>query len=135
MALRWALAVLIGLTSAALIGVLAWLFSPDSSAISGIVFAAFALPVGLLLGWIIAVAPMTHPRSQNAEESVEEGWLTEAQAGASRDTLIVAGIGLAAVSITEVEIPTQLVLLVIVLLIFASTAIRYSGARVRATRP
>lgn len=134
MRVRWMLAIIVGLIVAAITGGLAWALSPVAPELSGIVFASAALPLGLTLGWVITVAPKTVPADAHAAESVESSWLSQALGGTSTDIVLVVGLALTAVSLTRVEVPTQLVLLGILLLAFASTAIRYAVARVRAVR-
>lgn len=134
MAVRWSLATLTGVAVAAVVGLLAWLLSPVAPALSGVVFAASALPFGLALGWIILVSPKTVPESPHASDSAEVSWLNTALAGTANDIVIVVGLALTAVSITRAELPTALVLLGVLLVAFASTTARYSVARMRAVR-
>ena len=68
---RWILAVAVGLAIAATTGVLAWTISPFDPMVTAIAFAATALPFGLTLGWIVAVAPRTSPAAPRAVDSVE----------------------------------------------------------------
>lgn len=134
MIVRWLVAVLIGAVVAALVGVLTWMLSPVAPEVSGIVFAAAALPFGVMLGWIIAVAPRSAPTSPHASDTAETTWMNTALAGTATDLVVVAGLGLTAISITRLELPTQLVLLGILLVAFASTATRYAIARSLAVR-
>ena len=134
MLIRWSLSALIGVTVAAVVGLLAWMLSPVAPELSGIVFAATALPFGVMLGWIIAVAPTTVPAPSRPSESAETAWLNTALAGTATDIVVAAGLGLTAISITRIELPTQLVLLGVLLVAFASTAARYAFARTRAVR-
>ncbi|WP_062137774.1 hypothetical protein [Demequina aestuarii] len=123
-----------GVAVAGTVGVLAWLLSPVAPLLSGIVFAATALPFGVALSWILIIAPKTVPESPHASDSVETTWLNRALAGTANDLVIVVGLSLAAVSITRVELPTALVLLAILLIAFTSTMARYALARGRAVR-
>lgn len=134
MLVRWFFTVLIGVVVAALVGVLAWVLSPVAPDVSGIVFAIAALPCGVMLGWIIAVAPKSLPASPHSSDTAETTWMNTALAGTATDLVVVVGLGLAAISIARLELPTQLVLLGILLVAFASTATRYSIARTRAVR-
>ena len=88
-----------------------------------------------MLGWIIAVAPKTVPTAPHPSDSVESAWLNSALAGTTTDVVLVAGLALTAISITRLELPTQLVLLGVLLVAFASTATRYTVARTRAVHP
>lgn len=134
MVVRWFFTVLIGVVVAAVVGVLAWALSPVAPEVSGIVFAIAALPFGVMLGWIIAVAPKTLPASPHPSDTAESAWLSTALAGTATDLVVVVGLGLAAISIARLELPTQLVLLGILLVAFASTATRYSIVRTHAVR-
>ncbi len=58
---RWLAAVLIGVVVATIVGALAWMLSPVAPTISAIVFTFSTLPFGVMLGWIVAVAPKTTP--------------------------------------------------------------------------
>ena len=130
---RWFIAVLIGAAVAALAGLVAWALSPVAPGLSGIVFAVTALPFGVMLGWIIAVAPKSLP-APHSSDTAETTWMNTALAGTATDVVLVVGLGLAAISIAQSELPTQLVLLGILLVAFASTATRYAIARTRAVR-
>ena len=130
---RWFIAALIGAAVAALAGLVAWALSPVAPGLSGIVFAVTALPFGVMLGWIIAVAPKSLP-APHSSDTAETTWMNTALAGTATDVVLVVGLGLAAISIAQSELPTQLVLLGILLVAFASTATRYAIARTRAVR-
>jgi hypothetical protein len=131
---RWILAVAVGLAISATTGVLAWALTPFDPVVSTIVFAAVALPFGVTLGWIVAVAPRTMPASPRSADSVETTWMTTALAGTATDLVLVAGLALAALAIARVEIPAQFVLLGILVVAFAATAARYAVARIRSVR-
>ena len=131
---RWILAVAVGLAIAATTGVLAWTISPFDPMVTAIAFAATALPFGVTLGWIVALAPRTRPAAPRAADSVETSWLTTALAGTATDLVLVVGLALATLSIARIELPAQLVLLGILLVAFAATASRYALARRRAVR-
>jgi hypothetical protein len=133
MMIRWFVAVLIGAAVSTLAGVVAWALSPIAAGLSGIVFALAALPFGVMLGWIIAVAPKSQP-SPHTSETAEASWMNTALAGTATDVVLAVGLGLAAISIVRSELPTQLVLLGVLLVAFASTATRYAIARTRAVR-
>ena len=132
---RWLAAALIGVAAAAIVGALAWILTPVAPLVSGIVFTLSTLPFGVMLGWIIAVAPKTVPTAPHPSDSVESAWLNSALAGTTTDVVLVAGLALTAISITRLELPTQLVLLGVLLVAFASTATRYTVARTRAVHP
>ena len=131
---RWILAVAVGLAISATTGVLAWALTPFDPVVSTIVFAAVALPFGVTLGWIVAVAPHTMPASPRSADSVETTWMTTALAGTATDLVLVAGLALAALAIARVEVPAQFVLLGILVVAFAATAARYAVARIRSVR-
>ena len=131
---RWILAVAVGLAVSATTGVLAWALTPFDPVASTIVFAAVALPFGVTLGWIVAVAPRTMPASPRSADSVETTWMTTALAGTATDLVLVAGLALAALAIARVEVPAQFVLLGILVVAFAATAARYAVARIRSVR-
>jgi len=131
---RWILAVAVGLAISATTGVLAWALTPFDPVVSTIVFAAVALPFGVTLGWIVAVAPRTMPASPRSADSVETTWMTTALAGTATDLVLVAGLALAALAIARVEVPAQFVLLGILVVAFAATAARYAVARIRSVR-
>jgi len=131
---RWILAVAVGLAISATTGVLAWALTPFEPVVSTIVFAAVALPFGVTLGWIVAVAPRTMPASPRSADSVETTWMTTALAGTATDLVLVAGLALAALAIARVEVPAQFVLLGILVVAFAATAARYAVARIRSVR-
>ena len=132
---RWFIAVLIGAAVAAVVGLVAWALSPVAPGVSGAIFAIAAFPFGVMLGWIIAVAPKTLPASPHSSDNAEATWMNTALAGTATDVVLVVGLGLAVISIAQSEPPTQLVLLGILLVAFASTATRYAFARTRAVRP
>ena len=134
MIIRWILAILMGAVVAALAGVVAWALSPAAPEVSGVVFAAVALPFGVMLGWIVAVAPKSLPASPHSSDTAEVTWMNTALAGTATDVVLIVGLGLAAVSIARLELPAQLVLFGVLLVAFASTAARYAIARTRAVR-
>ncbi len=134
MVTRWTLAVLVGLAVASVVGLLAWLLSPVTPALSGVVFAVTSLPVGITLGWVIFVAPATMPTSPHAEDSIEVTWMDQALTGTATDLVVVIGLTLAAVSITRWELPTVLLLLALLIVAFGSASVRYTLARHRAIR-
>lgn len=129
---RWTLTALTGIVFAGVLGVLAWLLSPVAPGVSGVVFTAVALPFGGIVGWVFFVAPRTVPVRPHADESVEKAWLSTALAGTATDLVLVVGLGLTAISITRTELPTQPLLLAVLLVAFASTALRYVITRGRA---
>lgn len=134
MVIRWFAAILIGIVAAGIVGLLAWALSPVAPELSGLIFTAVGLPFGITLGWIIAVAPKTVPEQPHADDSVESRWMSDAMAGTTTDIVAVTGLGLAVVAITRIELPSQLLLLAVLIVAFASTATRYAVARVRASR-
>jgi hypothetical protein len=132
MFVRWIVAVLIGAVVAAGVGSLAWLLSPVPAGLFGVVFAVAALPYALLLGWNLAVAPKTVPSSAPSAETAEMTWMNSALAGTATDLVLVVGLGLAVISVARWELPTQLVLLGVLLVASAWTATRYGMDRTRA---
>jgi hypothetical protein len=132
MFVRWIVAVLIGAVVAAVVGSSAWLLSPVPAGLFGVVFAVAALPYAPLLEWIIAVAPKTVPSSARSAETAEMTWMDPALAGTATDLVLVVGLGLAVISVARWELPTQLVLLGVLLVASASTATRYGMDRTRA---
>lgn len=134
MIIRWFLAVSIGAVLAVLVGILAWALAPVQAGLSGVVFGIAALPFGVMLGWIIAVAPKSLATSPHSSDTAEVSWMNTALGGTATDLVAVVGLALAVTSFTRLELPTQLVLLGILLVAFGSTATRYSVARMRAVR-
>ena len=134
MIIRWFFAVLIGAVVAALVGVLAWALSPVEPDLSGIIFGITALPFGVMLGWIIAVAPKSLPASPHSSDTAEASWMNTALGGTATDLVAVVGLALAVTSFARLELPTQLLFLGVLLVAFGSTATRYSVARARAVR-
>lgn len=134
MTARWLTAILIGVIVAGIGGLLAWALSPVAPELTGVIFTLVGLPFGITLGWIIAVAPRTMPTRPHPGDSVESRFMNDALAGTATDIVAAVGLCLAAVAITRAELPTQLLLLAVLVLAFASTATRYTVARVRASR-
>lgn len=132
MVARWSLAGLVGLGVAGVVGVLAWFLSPTSPGVSAIVFAAAALPSGVGLGATFLV-PRKDP-TPRLDDSAEVTWLTRALSGMGTDLVTVVGVALAVVSIGRLELPTQLVLLGVLLVALTSAVTRYTVVRSRAIR-
>lgn len=133
MIVRWILAVLIGGAIAAMVGLLAWLLSPVAPGLWSIIFSLAALPFGVMLG-IIILTPSRQSTSPHETDTAERTWLDKALAGTATDIVFVVAIGLVVVSISRQELPTQLVMIGLLLVAFASTATRYTVARARAVR-
>ncbi|GII98439.1 hypothetical protein CLV28_0761 [Sediminihabitans luteus] len=126
---RWSWAVLIGLGITGAVALLAWTLSPEHPGTSAVVFAATALPFGVLVGWVVAVA---RPPASTTGDSAESAWLGTALSGAATDVVVAAGLALAVVSVAGLDLPAQLVLLGVLLVVLASATTRYALARARA---
>lgn len=115
----------LALAGSAVVGVLAASLTDRPFLVTAVVFAACALaPIGAL-AWLLLVAPVTAPGDRNAHDNVENHWGQAAAAGAFTDLLVVLGLGLAVVSIADLALQTELVLLVLVLLAMGDASLRY----------
>lgn len=129
MTVRRILAGAVALATSLVIGVLAFLLSPVAPAISGVVFALCALPVGIGLGWVVFVAPAT--TADITEDDVESRWLNSALSGTATDLVVVIGLSLTAVSITRVDLSPTLLLTSLLVVAFGSCTLRYALQRYR----
>lgn len=134
MIVRWTIAILTGAAIAAMVGLLALLVSPVAPEMWAIIFAIIALPFGVMLGIIIFVVPRRQATLPHESDTAERMLMNKALAGTATDIVFVVGLGLAVVSVSRQELPTQLLLIGLLLVAFASTATRYSVARARAVR-
>ncbi|WP_374969506.1 hypothetical protein [Terrabacter sp. BE26] len=115
------------LTGSAAVGAVAGGLSDHSFALTATVFAAATVgPMGAL-AWLLLVAPRSVESNRNPDDDVEHRWAQTAAAGAFTDLLVVLGLGLAIVSIADLVLKTQLVLLALVVLAMGDASVRYVG--------
>lgn len=67
----------------------------------------------------------------NPDDSIESKWLESAMAGALRDTIMLTGFALAALTITGLEIDVIWALIGVIWVAFFSTVVRYLMAKTR----
>ncbi|GMA30824.1 hypothetical protein [Litorihabitans aurantiacus] len=78
------------------------------------------------LVWIAVVDPDSlRGRAPRTEESVESAWFEKAASASFTDLVIVSGLALAAVAVTDVEISAILVLTGVVVISLADLSVRY----------
>lgn len=130
MAARWTLAGLTALATAVVVGLVTFLLSPVAPVLSAVVFGICALPVGIGLGWIVCVAPVTAPPSIS-DDDIESRWQKDALSGMGTDLVVVIGLALTAVSITRAEVSATVLLTALLFAAFSSCTIRYAIQRRR----
>lgn len=82
------------------------------------------------LAWVLCVDRSTiRGAAERPEESVESGWYRRATSGAFHDVLGLTGLGVAVLFLSEVQVPGSYALLAVLVLCFASFAIRYAIQR------
>lgn len=118
-------AVLVAVVAAAAVGLAAGAARGEQFWLAAVVFALCSLPVLVALGWAVLVSPPGAGAEVHAEENVERRWLATAQEGAFLDLLTTAGVALAAVSISGLQVGAAPVLTGIVLLAMVDVAVRY----------
>lgn len=131
MTARWTLAGLTALATAVVVGVVTFLLSPVAPLLSAVVFGVCALPVGIGLGWILCVAPVTAPPSTISDDDIESRWHKDALSGMGTDLVVVIGLALTAVSITRAEVSASVLLTALLFAAFSSCTIRYAIERRR----
>ena len=98
-----------------------------------LVAAVFALAMALPMisaVWVVVVDRSTlRGALDRPEESIESSWLDKASQGAFNDTLLLAGLGTAALFVSRTEVPGSYTLLTVVVVMMASFGIRYLVAR------
>ena len=122
----WAGAALVALLVAASVGVAAGLFRREDFWLVAAVFTVCVLPPAFMLGWYLVVLPRTNAPEPHAEENVERRWTERAAAGAFWDVLIVAGLTLAAVSLTGLQLSVSFALAVVVLVAMVDFFVRHA---------
>lgn len=65
------------------------------------------------------------------EQSVESAWYSAAASSAFTDVLLIVGLGTAAVAFTGVELPTALILTIVIVVAMGAFAVRYLVQRRR----
>ncbi|TQN46138.1 hypothetical protein FHX52_2844 [Humibacillus xanthopallidus] len=122
---RRLVAAMLTLVASAAVGVLAGAMSGRPFVLTATVFAASTLAPAGALAWLLLVAPVTVRPDRNAGDNVEHRWVQVASAGAFTDLLVVMGLGLAVVSVLDVALEAQVVLLALVVLAMGDAAVRY----------
>ncbi|WP_353115175.1 hypothetical protein [Microbacterium sp.] len=80
--------------------------------------------VGLV--WALIVDRETlQGATENPEQSVESAWYSRASSGAFGDTLLVTGLGAAAIGVANIPITAPIALSAVLLIALGSWAIRY----------
>ena len=124
--MRRAAAGVTGLLLAAGLGLLAGLLGADDQFwLRTGVFAACTLGPACGLGWLLFVAGRTGPDAvAHPEETVEHLWWQRSAAGSFLDLVVVAGLVLTALSVTDLRVDATTVLTGLVLLGLADVAVR-----------
>jgi len=122
----WAGATLVALTVAASVGVLAGLVRRDDFWLVAVVLAVCVLPPAALLGWFLVVRPRTGAPEPHAGDNVEHRWTQRAASGAFWDVLAVAGLALAASSVTGLELGGAFALVAVLLLALTDFFVRHA---------
>lgn len=125
------LSAILGLAVAVALGfVAAWRTPQVDSWLVILITAACTAPVLATAAWALLVDLGTVAgRADRVEESIESHWANEALSGMATDNLLTLGLLTAVVSIGRVELPTQHLLLGLLLLNMASFGVRYLVAQ------
>lgn len=122
----WAGAALVALAVAASVGAVAGMFRREDFWLVAVVFAVCVLPPAAMLGWFLVVRPRTSAPEPHAEENVERRWSERAAAGAFWDVLAAAGLALAAISLTGLELSARFALAAVLLLAMVDFYVRHA---------
>ncbi|WP_313823097.1 hypothetical protein [Citricoccus sp.] len=109
---------------------LAWLMSGlgghENPILMFWVALACLLPVGSMIPWVFLVDRNSLAGAvASPDDSIESSWYQKASSGAFTDLLLVVGLGTAAVSITGVQLSTDLLGLGLLVIMFACFGVRY----------
>lgn len=125
-------AVVTALVLSAGIGLLAGSFGGDQFWLRATVFALCTLGPTYGLGWLLFVAPVTETEQvARPEETVEHQWWERSTSAGFLDVVTVAGVGLFALSVTDLRVDASTVLVGLLLLAFADVAARFTVLRRR----
>lgn len=127
----YVLTVVTGLGAAAAIGGVASVFYRDNPWMAFSVFAACGIGPMVALTWFVFVSKYTVEPDPHSEDNIESQWYNGAAAGAFHDLLIAGGLSLFVVSITQWDLSGQTALLLILLLMMFSFAVRYMVSKRR----
>lgn len=128
----YVLAIVTGAIAAAGVGLLA--ATSDATGGWWLRFAVFGLvAAGPLLGlaWLMFVSRHTVEADRHAEDNIERRWFTESTSGAFLDVATVAGLLLAALAVTGLEVDVIDVLTGLVVLSIIDAAARFAVLRHR----
>lgn len=126
-----AIAIPAGLAAGALAGWISVLSGEHAFLMAALI--AFGMSWCLIaLAWVLVVDRLTIVDAlAKPDESVESVWLDTAMAGAMRDTLMITGLTLAAISLAGFEFDATWALIGVILIAFFSTFARYLMAKKR----
>lgn len=130
----YALMLATALVGAAAVGGIASLARPENPWLAFAVFAGCTLVPMAMLGWFVFVSRYMVQEEPHAEDSVEHRWYEQATSGAFHDIITMAGIGLLALSVIQLEVTGSTVLLWVLVLAAADVAVRYQVLKRRAVR-
>ncbi len=122
-----------GLLAATALGLLAGVLGdPGQFWLRSTVFAACTLGPACGLGWLVFVAGTTGPDAvARPEENVEELWWQRSAAGAFLDLLVVSGLVLTALAVTDLRLDAATALTGLVVLGLADVTARLAVLRRR----
>lgn len=94
--------------------------------LGGIAMAPVTVWPFLGLVWALIVDRQTlRGATPNPEQSVESAWYERAASGAFSDTLLITGLGTAALAVTGLDVPVLIPLIAVLLVSMGSFGIRY----------
>ena len=127
----WA-AVPLGLTLAAVIAAIATGGAGPRPVVGGVAVAFVCVWPFIGLTWALIVDRDTlRGATENPEQSVESAWYERAAGGAFSDTLLITGLGTAAIAFASIELSTVLALAAVILVAMGSFGVRYVAQRRR----
>ena len=123
----WGPAALIGVAIAGAIGVVVALVTPaPQPVLLGVLTGVMGLPIAVALGWALLVDRASLKGAvDKPEDSVESDWLRRAAEGALFDGLAMIGLGAGVIAVTRIDVPADLVLMAVWLVLVVDLGVRY----------
>jgi hypothetical protein len=120
-------AVVTALVVASGTGLLAGSFGADQFWLRAAVFGACALGPAYGLGWLLFLTGRSGPDAvARPEDTVERDWWHRSASGSFLDLIVVAGVGLSALAVTDLRIDAQDVLTALVVFGLADVTLRHT---------
>jgi len=119
---------LLGVPMAIGIGALAATFNEGPTLVTTVAFTLATMPASVGI-WMIVFRPPSTPEYH--EDTVEHRWMSRATSGAFLDLVTGLGVLLTVISVFDLEIGSQLVLVVLLLAAGADVFTRYAVLRRR----